>query len=200
MSLQQAKINYIVETAAALFLERGIGAVTIKDVATQVGVGEATVYRYFATKQHLVILAAQQMADDIHASYFDLTKAQTGLDKLRAFYRNFLRIYLEHPEYYRFIFEFDATVQAQVGLEGYEKTLLPYLQDYMDAYQLGREDGSVQEVEDVKLFYLTTTHALLGLCKKLTMDKVVLEQDAYGRQEIECLIRTIVYSLTNSCV
>ena len=144
MSIQQAKINYIVKTAADLFLEKGIGAVTIKDVATQVGVGEATVYRYFATKQHLVILAAQQMADDIHASYFDLTKAQTGLDKLRTFYRNFLRIYLDHPEYYRFIFEFDATVQAQVGLEGYEKTLLPYLQDYMDAYQLGREDGSVQ--------------------------------------------------------
>ena len=70
----------------------------------------------------------------------------------------------------------------------------------MDAYALGRSDGSVREVEDVKHFYLATTHALMGLCKKLTMDKVVLEQDAYGREEIECLIGTIVYSLTNSCV
>jgi len=199
MSVQQAKIDYIVEAAADLFLERGIASVTIKDVAAQVGVGEATLYRYFATKQHLVLLAAQHLADGIHASYFDLTDARTGLDKLSAFYQNFLRIYLEHPEYYRFIFEFDATTPAKAGLAEYEKTLLPYSQDYMDAYLLGRKDGSVKEVEDVKLFYLTTTHALLGLCKKLTMDKVVLEQDAYGRQEVESLIRIIIYNLNNLC-
>lgn len=195
MSVQEAKIDYIVKASADLFLEKGIAGVTIKDVAQHVGVGEATLYRYFATKQNLVVLAAGRMADDIHLAYFNLSQAKSGLDKLLVFYTNFLRIYQQRPEYYRFIFEFDATMRGHGDLEGYEKTLLPYLQDYLDAYYRGREDGSVQEIKDVKLFYLTTTHALMGLCKKLTADQVVLRQDMYGEQEIQTLIRIFVYRL-----
>ena len=200
MSVHQAKIDYITKIAADLFLQKGIASVTIKDVATAAGVGEATLFRYFSTKQNLVARAAGRMADEIHATYFDLTHADTGLGKLEAFYGNFLRIYLEHPEYFRFIFEFDATHDTAVGLEEYEDTLLPYMQDYLDAYRLGREDGTVGEIADVRLFYLTTTHALMGLCKKLTMDRIVLSQDKEGRREIEALIELIVYRLKNLCV
>lgn len=200
MSVQQAKIDYITQLAADLFLQKGIASVTIKDVATAAGVGEATLFRYFSTKQNLVLRAAGHMADQIHATYFDLSRAITGMDKLEAFYGNFLRIYLENPAYYRFIFEFDATHDATAGLKEYEDTLLPYMQDYLDAYRLGIEDGTVREIENVRLFYLTTTHALMGLCKKLTMDQIVLSQDKDGRLEVEMLIELIVYRLKNLCV
>ena len=200
MSIRTAKIDYIVHAAADLFLSKGIAAVTIKDVTQVAGVGEATMYRYFSTKQNLVLRAAGLMADEIRASYFDLTAASTGLAKLEAFYGNFLRIYLERPAYYRFIFEFDATAELQGGAAEYEQTLLPYMQDYLDAYRAGRADGTVREIEDVKLFYLTTTHAIMGLCKKMTMDRVLLEQDKEGEREIRMLIDLIVYRLKNLCV
>lgn len=199
MGVQQAKMDYIVAVAADLFLREGIASVTIKDITAKVGVGEATMYRYFSTKQNLVVRAAGQMADKIHADYFDLSGAATGLDKLQAFYGNFLRIYRERPQYYRFIFEFDATIQPQ-GLEEYEDTLLPYKQGFWEAYRQGREDGTVRQIDDVDLFYFSTTHALMGLCKKLTMDSVVLKQDRYGEQEIETLIAIIIYSVKNLCV
>ena len=128
VSLQQAKIDYITRVAADLFLSKGIAGVTIKDITSVVGVGEATVYRYFGTKQNLVVKAAGRMADEIHATYFDLSAEHTGLGKLQAFYGSFLRIYREHPEYYRFIFEFDAAGEAMEELEEYEDTLLPYMQ------------------------------------------------------------------------
>jgi AcrR family transcriptional regulator len=200
MGIQQAKIDYIIKVAAELFLERGIAQVTVKDITAVAGVGEATVYRYFATKQNLVMRAATLMAVEIRTSYFDLGVADTGLGKLKAFYDNFLRIYREHPEYYRFIFEFDATHEADGGLDEYEDTLLPYMQQYLAAYELGRADGTVAEIDDVQLFYLTTTHAVMGLCKKLTMGAVVLKQDRFGEQEIAMLIDTILYRLTNLCV
>ena len=53
-------------------------------------------------------------------------------------------------------------------------------------------------VDDIKLFYITTTHALMGLCKKLTVDSVVLKQDSYGKEEVEMLINIIIYSLKNT--
>ena len=200
MSVQQAKIDYITGVASDLFLRDGIASVTIKDVAVAAGIGEATLFRYFSTKQNLVLRAAERMSAEIRATYFDLTAAATGLGKLEAFYNSFLRIYLEHPAYYRFIFEFDATYEATVGLEEYEDTLLPYMQDYLDAYRLGRFDGTVREIEDVSLFYLTTTHALMGLCKKLTMDQIVLSQDKDGKREVEALIDLYIFRLKNLCV
>ena len=198
MSIKQAKIDYIVSIASELFLSKGIESVTIKDITQKVGVGEATIYRYFTTKQNLVIQAARTMADQIHTKYFDLSKATTGIGKMEAFYSNFLKIYEEHPEYFRFISEFDSIIKADVNLDQYEATLLPYVEDYLDAYNLGLKDGTINKIDKIKLFYLTSTHALMGICKKLTMDSIVLKQDTYGKQEVETLIDIIIYKLNKT--
>ena len=97
----------------------------------------------------------------------------------------------------RFIFEFDATVQMQ-ETNKYEENLLPYMQDFLAAYKLGLQDGTVKEIENVELYYLTTTHAIMGLCKKLTMNSVVLDQDKNGKEEVKILIETIIYRLKNN--
>ena len=47
MSVLDAKRNYVVETATRLFLSRPLSQVTVRDVAQEAGVGEATVSRYF---------------------------------------------------------------------------------------------------------------------------------------------------------
>lgn len=47
MGLKDAKIKYIIDRATELFLQRSVGEVTVKDISDAVGVGEATVYRYF---------------------------------------------------------------------------------------------------------------------------------------------------------
>ena len=54
--------------------------------------------------------------------------------------------------------------------------------------------GTVKEIKDIQLFYLTTTHALVGLCKKLTEGKI-LEQDKYGKEEVEMLISIFLNNL-----
>ena len=198
MSIKQAKIDYIISIASDLFLSEGIEKVTIKDITQKVGVGEATIYRYFSTKQNLVIYAAKTMADQIHTKYFDLSGASDGISKMKAFYNNFLKIYEEHPEYFRFISEFDSIIQADGALEQYEDTLLPYMQDYLNAYELGLKDGTINKIENIELFYLSSTHALMGICKKLTMDSIVLKQDTYGKQEVETLIDIIIYKLNKT--
>ena len=198
MSIKQAKIDYIISIASEMFLSEGIEKVNIKDIANKADVGEATIYRYFSNKQTLVIYAAQKMAEKLHSDYFDLDDSTDGVTMVEAFYNNFLKIYNEHPEYYRFIAEFDAIIQENSQLENYEYTLLPYMEIFLDAYEKGLIDKSIKMVDDIKLFYITTTHALMGLCKKLTVDSVVLKQDSYGKEEVEMLINIIIYSLKNT--
>ena len=198
MSIKQANIDYIISIASEMFLSEGIENVNIKDIANKADVGEATIYRYFSNKQTLVIYAAQKMAENLHNDYFDLDDSTDGITMVEAFYNNFLKIYSEHPEYYRFIAEFDAIIQENSQLENYEYTLLPYMEIFLDAYEKGLIDKSIKMVDDIRLFYITTTHALMGLCKKLTVDSVVLKQDKYGIEEVEMLINIIIYRLKNT--
>ena len=198
MSIKQAKIDYIISIASELFLSEGIENVNIKDIANKADVGEATIYRYFSNKQTLVICAAEKMAEKLHSDYFDLDDSTDGITMVEAFYNNFLKIYSEHPEYYRFISEFDVLIQENSQLENYEYTLLPYMEIFLDAYEKGLIDKSIKMVDDIRLFYITTTHALMGLCKKLTVDSVVLKQDKYGIEEVEMLINIIIYRLKNT--
>ncbi|MBK8082373.1 MAG: TetR family transcriptional regulator [Devosia sp.] len=57
----------IAETASRLFLERGYAATTIDDIAAVVGMSQRSVFRYFPTKEDLLLekfdLAAEQLLD-----------------------------------------------------------------------------------------------------------------------------------------
>ena len=65
MSITDAKTNFILDEALALFLERSVGEVTVRDIAVRAGVGEATIYRYFSTKHNLVCAAATKLEKTI---------------------------------------------------------------------------------------------------------------------------------------
>ena len=86
------------------------------------------------------------------------------------------------------------------NLQRYEDGLAYFKNAYFDAYKLGLEDQSVRAVSDLELFYFTTTHALIELCKKLSYEKGVLPQDEKINKanEIECLIKTFLNVLKNS--
>lgn len=194
MSIKEAKLKYIVDGATELFLERGIADVTIKDIAGKVGVGEATVYRYFTKKQNIVIAAAMKLSQEAFDVYFT-EKGENGAAIISNFYYGFLRIFEERPELYKFVSSFDTYIVGEKSdLSNYEKALFPYYKIFSDGYRTGSSDGTVKEIASPELFYLTTTHALLGLCKKMAQESI-LEQDKYGKEEVETLITIILGAL-----
>lgn len=59
------------EAALALFVERGFEATTIDDIAAAVGMSQRSVFRYFASKEEIVVgkldLAVEQMFETLRA-------------------------------------------------------------------------------------------------------------------------------------
>ncbi len=100
MTIKDAKLNFILDEAGALFLERSINEVTMHDIAARASVGEATIYRYFSTKHNLVCAAAAKLQKSIFEEYFDLSKAANGWEKLAMFYRSYLKIFSSHREFF----------------------------------------------------------------------------------------------------
>lgn len=199
MSLKEAKYNFIVEVATNLFMQKSIGEVTIKDIADKADVGEATIYRYFSKKESIVLACVMMLQNNVSSRYFNLLLGKTGYEKIEIFYNSYLDIFKDSPEYFYFIKEFDAYMYTQhpSSLKTYEKEIDKYHQDFIEAYELGIQDGSIEPVKNVDVFYFSTTHSLMELCKKLSINKALLTQDKTIKKvaEIQCLIKIILKSL-----
>jgi AcrR family transcriptional regulator len=92
--------------AESLFAERGIEAVTMRELAQALGVSPMTPYRYFKDKD--AILAAvraaafARFADTIEAA---LARAGAPLDKSRAAGEAYIAFALSEPHAYRLMFD-----------------------------------------------------------------------------------------------
>lgn len=200
MSLKDAKINFLVDKATELFMSRSINDVTIKDIAIYAQVSEATIYRYFNNKQTIVAASAMRLQGIVSEQFFSLEKGRTGFDKLTIFYRSYYEIFKNHPNFYKFLNEFDSFMVGESdSLNPYETSIEKYKEAYMSAYQCGVKDGSVKPQKDIEMFYFSTTHALLELCKKLAIRGELLNQDRLIEKptEICYLIDIFLRSLNN---
>ena len=201
MSLKDAKVNFLVDIATDLFMCRSIQEVTIRDIAISAQVGEATIYRYFGKKQELVVQAAMKLQGIVSKDYFKLDEKLNGFQKLEAFYLSYLNIFDNHRDFYKFLSEFDSymSVENKDVLNPYENAIDQYKSAFMNAYKQGLKDGSVKEQKDIELFYFSTTHSILELCKKLAL-KAVLNQDLAIEKlgEVKCLINIVLNTLKNS--
>ncbi len=199
MGFKDLKTAFIVEVANRLFLQRGIRDVTIKDIANEAGIGEATIYRHFSKKQNIVLASALSLKEKVFKGYFDLSKGVTGFEKLSIFYNSYLTIFRHSPEYFYFINEFDAymCMEENISLDEYEEEIDSFKSEYLEAYEAGLKDHSVRKIDSIKTFYFATTHSLLELCKKLAVTRALLKQDQNSEKEkeIECLIEIILASI-----
>jgi AcrR family transcriptional regulator len=71
----------IQQTAISLFAERGYDAVTVEDIAREARISERTFFRYFASKDHLLVAEAGRRIEVIHES---LVGQPEDLDAWRA--------------------------------------------------------------------------------------------------------------------
>ena len=200
MSLKDVKVNFLVDIAIDLFMCRSVQEVTIRDIAVSAQVGEATIYRYFGSKQNLVIQAAMKIQNIVSSYFFKIDEGNNGYEKLAIFYQSYLDIYNDHPNFYKFLEEFDSFISTDTAdTNNYEAVIEQYKTFYMKSYQIGLKDGSLKKQKDIDSFYFSTTHAILELCKKLAYKRAVLKQDkGDGKEkEIQCLIDIILLSLNN---
>lgn len=192
--LKMARRKAIVEEAKKLYLEKGVEQVTIADLAAHLTIGEASLYRYFGRKQNLVVEAAMLTWQEILEKMTSMPEKPTGFENLREFYGFFLSVFQEHPEFYQFAEEFDGIMVKeplpQETLAPYEEVILKVKKRFDHFFAMGLQDGSIKCQLDPDIYYFSTSHALLGICKKLARRKGLLEyEDTLDKsQQIASLI------------
>ncbi|SEK27626.1 TetR/AcrR family transcriptional regulator [Streptacidiphilus jiangxiensis] len=73
----------LIEAAGQLFQERGYEATTVRDIAAAAGVGERTFFRYFPSKESLVLQQVRDLVPLLAAEIRERPAAEPLLDALR---------------------------------------------------------------------------------------------------------------------
>lgn len=107
--LPERRRQQIIESAYAVFVERGYEATAISDVAAHAGIGQGTVYRYFASKReildHVVDFGFEKLIDALEPHTL-LSRPASAEELLAGVRAAIVRLYamLEHdPNFVRLV-------------------------------------------------------------------------------------------------
>ena len=80
----QAREDAIVQTVNRLLAEKGFDAMTVDEVAANVGIAKASLYKHFPSKEDLAAAAMVHVMQRAQAFLSSLPEAEAPVDKLRA--------------------------------------------------------------------------------------------------------------------
>lgn len=186
-------MDAVVESAAALFLKRGIENVAMTEIAKDAGIGVASLYRYFRTKTAIVTAAGILQWDKVCALFRETLEQpsyqeKTGFGQIRELLGLQLVLYREHKDFLQFLYEFDAFMRKEQvpkeALSDYERSIMNLYPWFEKAYRKGVEDGTVRGGLDFPLLYRSLSHALMSACQRFIAGEI-LPGDDYSAAEQE---------------
>ena len=205
---KNARIERILLAAFSLFSHNGFDAIAMTDIAKDAEIGVASLYRYFATKDEIAIRTAiwawenqkkmiLPILDD--SGYYK----KKGIDQLSEIFDLFCKLYQSVPDFFRYIYFFDAYVVCQ---KIDSERLLPY-QEVIQSVQIiignaihkGITDGSISSdfKGNEKQLYYSLMHTLFSASQKLSLSGKMLQMDETNNdvQQLKLLGKILIGGL-----
>ncbi len=194
----------VIRVALDFFSTFGIENSKISDIATKANLTERTVFRYFATKNDLVLATALLFWNSASSRINRLmeeeqNKSLKGIDKVRFILNQYASLYDSSKK------ELIFCDEAETYLSRCGKSILLSNRPPIDfhksneplakAIKDGILDKSIKDNKDIGLIYLNTYDGLLGFMQKLALsEELCKEEDARKRLDlfIDSLIKMYI--------
>jgi AcrR family transcriptional regulator len=175
----------VVAAARAQIVEKGLDAVSLRQVGTALGVTAPALYAYVADKRDLLRAVAEHEFG-VLLERFDAVTESEPLARLRRLSRVYLEYALENPELFKTMFLFPPELTIS-GATGQELPLATKTFNYaVDAIQQAIEQGVLRADLDPLIVTFTTWTTTHGLAN------VLLLGFAFDEATQEMLIDTVL--------
>jgi len=144
----------LIDAVVSLIAEKGVTALTMREVARRAQVSHNAPYAHFADLEALLVAVAQEGIWLIHQKLLEASRGEyeQPLEKLVAFCTEYVRFAVEHREYYRIMFgPHIANPTERQGLA----------QAALEVFAL--VTGAIKECQDEKLLNQEDPHIIAGL-------------------------------------
>ena len=185
---KNARIERILQSAFSLFSHNGFDSIAMTDIAKDAEIGVASLYRYFATKDEIAIRTAIWFWENQKKMILPLLDdsgyyQKKGLDQLSEIFDLFWKLYQAVPDFFRYIYFFDAYIVCQKidsdRLLIYQDVIQSVQKIISDAICKGIEDGSISikyKGKEQQLYY-ALMHTIFSATQKLSLSAKMLKMD-----------------------
>jgi hypothetical protein len=111
-----------------------------------------------------------------------------------------LRSFIDRKGFMRLLSEFDLLLISEdipkKDLKEYERSIINFYPVFENSYMMGIADGTVREIPDIRMFYLSFAHTLMELSKKLIQGELLPNDDfSHAEEELSMIIEAAVFFL-----
>lgn len=155
--MQDNRKVQIIQTASKLFKERGYSAVTMRDLATDLGIKAASLYNHINSKQEILKEIIISIAEDFTVGILEIEKKYNNAsDKLRGIVKLHVIITSENP--YGMASLNNDWMHLEDKLEYYLQLRTNYEEEFRRILIEGVENEEFKEIDiEVMLFSILST-------------------------------------------
>ena len=188
-----AKNQRILEEGFAIFAEKGIGNVAMTDVAKAAGIGIASLYRYYNTKQELVLAIGtwawkRYFEDQIRKMNKVEPAVKCAAESVALFLDAFLDLYRNHKDLLRFNQFFNVYLQSESvpveRMQPYNRVIGSLEERFARTYRWGQEDGSLRSDMSAEVMFSTMTHLMLAAVTRYAVGLVYFNRETNEEKEL----------------
>jgi TetR/AcrR family fatty acid metabolism transcriptional regulator len=141
----------ILNSAIKIFGEKGFQNATIAEIAKDAGIGDATIYEYFKSKEDLLLAVPVEITKELIPQINDHMMGIKGaFNKLRKFIWWWLNYVEKNPGYGSIVLLELKTSKTYVSTEAYQAARNFY-QIVLDIIKEGQEEGAIKKEINVFL-------------------------------------------------
>jgi AcrR family transcriptional regulator len=182
----------LIQAGLQVLAERGVDALTLREIARRAKVSQAAPYHHFADKADLVSAIVQHGFEDFAGALRAGADAASGdaLQRLSGMGLAYVRFAVASPALFRLLFrpELRGGTRDEPAAEAMERAGSAAYQVFLDAVRAAVEEGSVQgSVEDVAVAALSAVHGLSTLLVDGPIDLRQRPPDTLARVVISAL-------------
>jgi AcrR family transcriptional regulator len=162
----------ILERAKEYILERGFKEAHIGEIASLSYVDRRTIYRYFSSKEIILIHIVNDLFDDFMSvvESHSFTENSSGFQKIKEMFDLYFTYIKQKPELVILLGMIDVNVgasefssEAFIQLSQYGQRLDQYLEQWLDE---GQNDGSIDATINPKDLAITINNSLLSFATR----------------------------------
>lgn len=167
--------KHILESGLKLFSEQGIESVSMNAVAAAAGVGPTTLFKYFQTKEKLVIsisaMAWKNIWQETLSQYGEKVFSKfSAFEMIRIYTSNIIQIYREHPELLRFSGNYKTFICRQhtqtEALSEHLDPLKPIQTMFHLAYMRAKTDHSIRTDISEEVLFTSVAIGMLAIAER----------------------------------
>ncbi|MBU2628460.1 MAG: TetR/AcrR family transcriptional regulator [Proteobacteria bacterium] len=155
---KQENRNKIIQAAVDLVISKGLKAATMRDIARQAGLGDATIYNYFPTKEAIICGYYEDKFDQVtdHLKQISDFNEYTFQEQLQTFFESKLELLLPDREFLEKTFKttFFALSQHYSRIRPIKEKFMAIVEDiFQAAVEVGEIPDQVFREMTIQFFW-----------------------------------------------